>query len=164
MNICYIQIKVLNNTIYPLTITDISLCVKMKSDIKLPLVEDLKQINRNRSNDSFSDETLKDSNLSKYLMLQQDEEVNFLFKVDNPSIFNEAGSYILNINWLNLFDAKIKTFIQEFNNNYISFNEYYKLSLEEKPENNIIINQNFKITLKLESKNVNKKLNISLNP
>ena len=32
----------------------------------------------------------------------------------------------------------------------------------EKPEKNIIINQNFKITLKLESKNLNKKYSVSL--
>ena len=87
MNICYIQIKVLNNTIYPLTITDISLCAKMKSDIKLPLVEDLKQINRNRSNDSFSDETLKDSNLSTLFENKnnnwQSEKIEIFFSLIN---------------------------------------------------------------------------------
>ena len=51
MNKCYIETKVINNTIYPLTITDLYLSPKSKtkSGIKLPLIEDIRQLNQNRN-------------------------------------------------------------------------------------------------------------------
>ena len=44
MDICFIEIKIINNTIYPLTITDISLISKTKPEIKYKPVDDLKQL------------------------------------------------------------------------------------------------------------------------
>ena len=63
---------------------------------------------------------------------------------------------------VNLFDANEKEYIYEFSNKLNTYNEYYKITVVEKPEKNIIVNQNFKITLKLDSKNVNKKYFVSL--
>ena len=106
----------------------------------------------------------KNSIISKCLTLQPDEETNVVFKIEEPSLYYEENNFLLYIKWLNLFDANEKEFIYEFNNKLNTFNEFYKIAVVEKPENNIIVNQNFKITLKLESKNVNKKYFVSLSP
>ena len=167
MNKCYIETKVINNTIYPLTITDLYLSPKSKtkSGIKLPLIEDIVQLNKNRNQSllkTFSDNENKDNILSKYLTLQSEEETNIIFKVEDPALYYDEKDYILYIKWLNLFDANEKEYCYEFSNSLNTFNDYYKITVLEKPEKNIIINQNFKITLKLESKNLNKKYSVSL--
>ena len=159
MKICYIEVRVKNDTVYPLTITDAFLLAKMKPNIKLTLIEDLEQLNRNKNQNFISEST---QNLSKYLTLEQDEEVNFIFKVDDPSIFIDSMGFALNIKWLNLFDGKIKDYIYEFKNELNIFNDYYRLSLDERPNEDIIKGQNFKITLVLEGKNLAKKYYISL--
>ena len=167
MNKCYIETKVINNTIYPLTITDLYLSPKSKtkSGIKLPLIEDIVQLNKNRNQSllkTFSDNENKDNILSKYLTLQSEEETNIIFKVEDPALYYDEKDYILYIKWLNLFDANEKEYCYEFSNSLNTFNDYYKITVLEKPEKNIIINQNFKITLKLESKNLSKKYSVSL--
>ena len=43
-----------------------------------------------------------------------------------------------------------------------TYNKYYKISVIEKPEGNIIKNKNFNIKLKIETKNVQKKYIITL--
>ena len=167
MNKCYIETKVINNTIFPLTITDLYLSPKSKtkSDIKIPLIEDFLQLNKNKNQNllkAFSNNENNDNILSKYLTLQSEEEANIIFKVEDPSLYYDEKEYILSIKWLNLFDANEKEYYYEFSNSLNTFNDYYKITVLEKPEKNIIINQNFKITLKLESKNINKKYFISL--
>lgn len=74
----------------------------------------------------------------------------------------EEEKYILNIKWLNLFDVNEKDYIYEFSNTLNTYNNYYKITVLEKPEKNIIINENFKIILKLETKNINNNYIISL--
>ena len=44
MDKCYIETKIINNTIYPLTITDIYLSPKTKPNIKFPLIDNLSQL------------------------------------------------------------------------------------------------------------------------
>ena len=165
MNICYIETKIINNTIYPLTMTDLYLSPKSKPDIKLTLVDDLQQLNKNQNQKILKllpEQNDKDPILSKFLTLQPDEETNVIFKIEDPSIFYEEKNYTLYIKWLNLFDSNEKEYAYEFSNQLNTFNNYYKITVVEKPEKNILINQNFKITLKLEGKNLNKKYFISL--
>ena len=100
--------------------------------------------------------------MSNFLTIQQDEEINFIFKNKDPSLYYDEKNYVLYIKWLNLFDANEKEFTYEFNNGLNTLNDYYKIIVMEKPENKIFINQNFKITIKLESRNLNKKYFISL--
>lgn len=167
MDKCYIETKIINNTIYPLTITNLYLCPKTKPEIKLPLVDDVSQLNKNQNQNLinlFSNKENITSILSNYLTLLPEEEINVIFKIEEPSFYYDEKNYTLFIKWLNLFDANEKEYIYEFNNGLNTLNDYYKINVAEKPENNIVINQNFKITLKLENKNLKKKYFVSLSP
>ena len=89
MNICYIEIRIKNNTIYPLTIFDIVLLPKNKKNLKisdilltnnientkLTPVQSLQEINNNEIN--YYDKNLKNKNFnSKYITIETDEEIN----------------------------------------------------------------------------------------
>ena len=181
---CFIDIKIINNTIYPLTICDLFLYPKTPkakkqsskiADIllinknnnnedtiyKIPPVQTLEEINNNEI--SPLDKSLKNISIStKYTTLESEEEINLLFKITDANIFTIEQNYILEIKWLNLFDAKIKKYLYEFSNQLNTFNKFYKISVIEKPEGTIIKNQNFNVILKLETKNPQKKYVITL--
>ena len=161
MNICYIETKIINNTFYPLTITDLSLMPKSKPDKIFKPVDDLKQLYINKFNNNA-----KDINIfsSKYLTLQQDEETNAIIKMDyEKNDFTEENNFNLKIKWLNLFDGKEKEQLYSIQNIFNTYNNYFKIIVAEKPENNkIYMNQNFKITLKLISKNPQKKIFVNM--
>ena len=167
MNTCFIELQIINISIYPLTLTDLYLNPKSKSEEKLLLVDSLQELSKNQSQNLFSDLNFQSNSSdfipsSKYLTLQPDEEMNVLFKITDSSLFLEEEKYILNIKWLNLFDVNEKDYIYEFSNTLNTYNNYYKITVLEKPEKNIIINENFKIILKLETKNINNNYIISL--
>ena len=167
MNTCFIELQIINISIYPLTLTDLYLNPKSKPDEKLLLVDSLQELSKNQSQNLFSDLNFQSNSSdfipsSKYLTLQPDEEMNVLFKITDSSLFLEEEKYILNIKWLNLFDVNEKDYIYEFSNTLNTYNNYYKITVLEKPEKNIIINENFKIILKLETKNINNNYIISL--
>ena len=163
MNTCFIELKIINITIYPLTLTDLYLCPKTNTNLKLVLVDDLQEISQNQSQNLFPGINPQSPiPASKFLTLQPDEEVSVLFKIIDPSLFLNEEKYILYINWLNLFDINEKEFNYEFSNTLNTFNNYYKITVLEKPDKNININENFKIILKVETKNPNKKYIISL--
>ena len=177
---CYIGIIIKNITIYPLTIYNLHLSAKIKlaqtskiSDIwltninnqeiinKIKLVQSLEEINNNelipldKSLDNISFNT-------KYITLESEEEINLLYRIEDSNIFNNEQNFVLEINWLNLYDVKPKKFIYEFPNQLKTFNKHYRISVIEKPEGNIIKNKNFNIKLKIETKNVQKKYIITL--
>ena len=167
MNTCFIELQIINISIYPLTLTDLYLNPKSKPEEKLLLVDSLQELSKNQSQNLFSDLNFQSKSSdfipsSKYLTLQPDEEMNVLFKITDSSLFLEEEKYILNIKWLNLFDVNEKDYIYEFSNTLNTYNNYYKITVLEKPEKNIIINENFKIILKLETKNINNNYIISL--
>ena len=167
MNTCFIELQIINISIYPLTLTDLYLNPKSKPEEKLLLVDSLQELSKNQSQNLFSDLNFQSKSsdfipASKYLTLQPDEEMNVLFKITDSSLFLEEEKYILNIKWLNLFDVNEKDYIYEFSNTLNTYNNYYKITVLEKPEKNIIINENFKIILKLETKNINNNYIISL--
>ena len=176
MNICYIEIRIKNNTIYPLTIYTLSLIPKSKKNLKIsdlllssskekitkiPLVQSLDEINKNENENI--DQKIKNIFKSRLITIEPDEEINLLFKNSDPNLFGTETQYILEINWLNLFDPNPKKYTYEFSNNINTFNECYKITVFEKPKGDIIKNQNFNVVLKLESKNPEKKYVISLN-
>ena len=181
INECFIDIKIKNNTIYPLTISDLLLYPKVKiiksskiSDVlknntnnnkdiidKIQIVQSLKEINDNEFEPL--DQSLKNILLNtKYITLESDEEINILYKISDTNIFNTETDFVLEIKWLNLFDTNKKIFLHEFPNQLKTFNKYYKISIIEKPEGNIIKNQNFNVKLKLETKFPQKKFVITL--
>ena len=163
MNTCFIELKIINITIYPLTLTDLYLCPKTNINLKLVLVDGLQEISQNQSQNLFPGINPQSPiPASKFLTLQPDEEVSVLFKITDPSLFLNEEKYILCMNWLNLFDINEKEFNYEFSNTLNTFNNYYKITVLEKPDKNININENFKIILKVETKNPNKKYIISL--
>ena len=163
MNTCFIELKIINITIYPLTLTDLYLSPKTNTNLKLVLVDGLQEISQNQSQNLFPGINPQSPiPASKFLTLQPDEEVSVLFKITDPSLFLNEEKYILYINWLNLFDINEKEFNYEFSNTLNTFNNYYKITVLEKPDKNININENFKIILKVETKNPNKKYIISL--
>ena len=169
INTCFIEVKIINNTIYHLTIIDLYLCPKSKPDFKIPLLDDLQGLSNNQAQFSFQSPADDDGNVpekdlpqSEYLSMQPGEEINVLFKITDPSLFLEEEKFVLNINWLNLFDALEKKFSYEFGNTLNTYNDYYKITVAQKPEKNIVLNENFKIILKLETKNPGKKFIITL--
>ena len=167
MDFCFIETKIINNTIYPLTITELALIPKSKQEIQFKPIDDLKQIYINEYRNKFINES-NDNNkyenifMTKYLTLQQDEVTNAVFKFEYCNEYLEENSFILKIKWLNLFDAKEKEQFYEIKNDFNIFNPYFTIKTVEKPENKIIENQNFKIMLNLESKNLKKKIIVSL--
>ena len=80
--------------------------------------------------------------MTKYLTLQQDEETNAIFKLKFSDEFIEENSFMLKIKWLNLFDSKEKEQFYEIKNDFSTFNPYFKIKTVEKPENQIVENQN----------------------
>ena len=151
-------------------LADIYLFPKSSPTQKFTLVDSFEEISQNQSQKLFDfDPPIPPSSqpphpipCSKFLTLQSDEEITVLFKITEPDLFYNEEKYVLNINWLNLFDTNEKQFFYEFSNGLNTYNNYYKLTVVEKPEKPIILNQNFKIILKVETKNPNKKYIISL--
>ena len=173
MNACYIETRIKNNTIYPLTIYNLNLIPKTIKNLKIsdllltnntimkiPLVQTLDEINKNENENL--DKRIKYSFKSRFITIEPDEEINLLFKNNDPNLFGNENEYILEINWLNLFDPNPKKYIYQFSNILDTFNEYYKITVIEKPKGDIIKNQNFNVILKLETKNPDKKYVISL--
>ena len=175
MRECYIETKIKNNTIYPLTIYNISLIPKTKKNIKIsdllltnnkdiitkiPLVQTLEEINKEENNNL--DKNISNKFKSRFTTIENDEEINLLFKNNDPNLFGTETQYILEISWLNLFDPNPKKYIYEFSNLLNTFNDFYKITVIDKPKGDIIKNQNFNIVLKLESKNKDKKYIITL--
>ena len=161
MDFCFIETKIINNTIYPLTITDLSLMPKSKQEIQFKPIDDLKQIYIKEYRNKFGN-TYENIFMTKYLTLQQDEVTNAIFKFDYGNEYLEENSFVLKIKWLNLFDAKEKEQFFEIKNDFSMFNPYFIIKTVAKHENNIIENKKLKIMLNLESKNLKKKLIISL--
>ena len=163
MNTCFIELKIINITFYPLNITDIYLCPKSNSNTKILLANSLQEICQNQSHTLFSDNNSNSSiPTSNSLTIQPDEEINVIFKITDTSLFLNEEKYTLYIKWLNIFDTYEKEYNYEFSNTLNTYNNYYKITVIEKPEKNININENFKIVLKVETKNPNKKYTISL--
>ena len=163
MNTCFIELKIINITFYPLNITDIYLCPKSDSNTKILLANSLQEICQNQSHSLFSDNNSNSSiPTSNSLTIQPDEEINVIFKITDTSLFLNEEKYTLYIKWLNIFDTYEKEYNYEFSNTLNTYNNYYKITVIEKPEKNININENFKIVLKVETKNPNKKYTISL--
>ncbi len=172
VNQCFIHIKIKNVTDNILTINDLGINLKEKNDKvksvkniddkikllksgndKIKLVKSLAEI-KNLGH--------KNENDSKYISLQPKEELMALFKIEDPDIFYEKSDYILYISWLKKFDFDSKLFLYDFSNKLNVFNNYFKLSISEKPEGDIILNQNFRIVINLKTKNKNAKYNISI--
>ena len=153
INVCLVEVNINNKTIYPLTILDVILTPKNKNNIKIDLVKSLESIKKNYN------QNLPDT---KHLTMQNDEELIVLFKINDINIFNDEDEFKLYIKWLNYFDLGIKTFEYEFKNSLNIYNSYFKMKVVEKPEKDIIVNQNFKIVINLQTKNPNIKYLISL--
>ena len=150
INICFIEINIANVTGYPLIIFDLFLTPKNKKEEKIPIFKSFDKI-KNISNDS------------KYLMIQNEEQINILFKLDNPDLFYDEDKFILHIYWMKDFDFVPKTFEYKFYNNLSTYNEYYKMTVIQKPKDDILVNQNFEIVINLKTKDLNNKYIISLN-
>ena len=148
-----IEIIIFNCTSYTLTILDIFLTTKDNKD-KILLVEDLEEIKCNKYGQNQND--------SKYLSLQPEEQIIVLFEIDDGEKYKDEKKFFLNISWLHIFDFQPKIYTYEFNNIFCTYNEYYKISIKEKPNGDIFLNQNFKIILNLESKNQDKIYNINI--
>ena len=154
VNKSLIEIRIMNIYSFTLTILDAFLTPKNNNiNEKIPLVLNLEQMakNNNKLNDS------------KFFVLQPDEQIRILFNVNNTDLFYDTKKFTLSITWLNNFDFNKKIYIYDFKNNINSYNEYYRLIIAEKPNNDIILNQNFRIIINLIVKKYSKKFNITMN-
>ena len=153
VNQCLISIKIKNITNNIITLVNLFLIPKGKNPTKIEIVKSLDEIKKN---------CVPNLNDSKYITLQSKEELTVLFRIKDPDIFYDKNEFVLNIIWLKNFDFIAKTFKYEFNNQLNTLNDYYKMTIIEKPEDDIILNQNFKIIINIKSKNKDKKYNIIL--
>ena len=149
VNSCLIEINIYNPTFYPLTIYELFMVPKEKVEKKIQIFKNVNRLNNILNN-------------TKSLMLQSEEQINLLFKIDDPDIFYNTKKYILNIYWMKDFDFIPKLFEYEFDNKLDTYNEYYTMTITEKPKEDIIICQNFKVVINIASKNVKNKYIISL--
>ena len=154
VNKCFIEIRILNIFSYPLSILDINLNPKNKKNEKIPLVQSLQEIKMNKNSKNIND--------TKYLTLQSDEQIRILFTIDDANLFYDVNKFVLNITWLNFFNFTSRLYAFEFGNKLNTYNEYYKMVITEKPNEDIVLNQNFKIIINLQSKNLSKKYTITL--
>ena len=153
VNKSLIEIRILNNFTFPITILDAFLTPKNNNNEKIPLVLSLEQMakNNNKLNDS------------KYFVLQPDEQLRILFNINNTDLFCDIKAFTLFITWLNFFDFNKKKYTYDFKNYINSYNEYYKMVIAEKPNDDIILDQNFRIIINLIVKKLSKKFSITMN-
>lgn len=157
VNKCFIEIRILNTFSNPLSILDINLIPKTKKNEKnekIPLVQSLQEIKMNKNSKNLND--------TKYLTLQFEEQIRVLFCINDTNLFYDASKFALNITWLNYFNFTSRLYTFEFGNKLNTYNEYYKMVITEKPNEDIVLNQNFKIIINLQSKNLSKKYSITL--
>ena len=153
VNKSLIEIRILNNFTFPITILEVFLTPNNNKNEKIPLVLNLEQMakNNNKLNDS------------KYFALQPDEQLRILFNVNNTDLFCDTKAFTLFITWLNFFDFNKKIYTYDFKNCINSYNEYYKMVIAEKPNDDIILGQNFRIIINLIVKKLSKKCSITMN-
>lgn len=82
VNTCYIEIQVINRSSYLITIEELYLTPKKNEKEKIKSMNNLERVKNN-----------KIQNDSKYLTLQTEEQINLLFKIDNPDLFNEEENF-----------------------------------------------------------------------
>ena len=144
MNTCFIEMKILNNTIYPLTLIYLYLTPKSKEGNRLPMIDNILELFKNQCQYIFeknkSDKSEHCLLSSEYLALQPEEETSVLFKISDPTIFFNEEKYVLFIKWLNLFNAKEKIYTYEFSNTLNTYNDNYKITVAQKPDKNILKN------------------------
>ena len=157
VNKSLIEIRILNIFSFPLTILDAFLTSKEnynKYNEKISPALSLEQMANNNNNEL---------NDSKYFVLEPDEQVRILFNINNTDLYYDINKFTLHITWLNYFNLNKKIYIYDFKNNINSYNEYYKMVITEKPNNYIILNQNFRIIINLIVKTLSKKFSITMN-
>jgi len=140
MESLYIEETILNKTVNSLLINDIFL---------YPLKDQTYKIN------------ILNSNKIKNILMEEKEELNVVFKIDDKNIFSNVDKFILEIKWQNLFDINKKVYRKEVDNKMNIFNSFFIISVEEKPNDTIIQNQSFKINFKLKKK-INQVFNVQI--
>jgi len=153
VNTCLISIEIDNISGTSLTIYDLFLVTKDNEQKKIEMVKTLEEINKGCNKNEID---------SKYITLKSEEKLMVTFRINEPDIFYDVNEFILNLSWLKLFDFNPKKFKYKFFNELNTFNNYYKMIITEKPEEDIIQNQNFKIIINLKTKHKDKKYNIKI--
>ena len=131
MESLYIEETILNKTVNSLLINDIFLYPKNEPSCKIHILN---------------------SDKIKNILMEEKEELNVVFKIEDEKIFSIVDKFILEIVWQNLFDINKKTYRKETENKMNIFNAFFIISVGEKPKENIIQNQSFKINFILKKK------------
>ena len=159
----FIEINIKNKTNYYLTIPDLIIKPKQKNNIILKPVSTLEEMQINfDGNNSNNNDNNNFLNNTKIISLLPDEELNLLFKSSSNEIFLFEDKFILFIKWLNIFDFSPKNFEYEFKNELDIFNEYFFFQITEKPLGNIILGDNFPITIQFITKQPNQNFELTI--
>ena len=168
----FIEINIKNKTNYYLTIPDLIIKPKQKNNIILKPVSTLEEMQLNfDGNNNNNDNNNNFLNNTKIISLLPDEELNLLFKCSSNEIFLFEDKFILFIKWLNIFDFSPKNFeyefkneldMYEFKNELDIFNEYFFFQITEKPLGNIILGDNFPITIQFITKQPNQNFELTI--
>ena len=147
-NKCLIEIRISNNIFTPLSILDVYLVPKKKPKERIDPIHNLEEIKCNKYRNMEND--------SKYILLQPKEQMVVLFEIENTLLYSDDNLFIFNISWLNTCDFYPKLYTYEFNNQFNNYNQHYQIAIVEKPNGNIIYNQDFKVVIKIKTKNEDK--------
>ena len=159
----FIEINIKNKTNYYLTIPDLIIKPKQKNNIILKPISTLEEMQLNfDGNNNNNDNNNNFLNNTKIISLLPDEELNLLFKSSSNEIFLFEDKFILFIKWLNIFDFSPKNFEYEFKNELDIFNEYFFFQITEKPLGNIILGDNFPITIQFITKQPNQNFELTI--
>lgn len=131
MKKCQIEVKIANQSSMPLMVYDISLFPGKNEKLEF------KSINSSKN--------------QNFLMENQDEK-NLIFLIDNPEIFTQNDQYYCIISWANMFDSTPKFYKVEILNKLNIVSKDFSLSVLEQPSETIIQNQSFKIIFQLTNK------------
>ena len=150
-----IEIKIYNDTnLFPLTLLDVFLTPQTNKNIKIPLIQKLEEIKGNKFSQNIND--------SKYITIEPEEEIGLLYKIDNSELYFDEQKFILNIKWLKIYDFNIKLYTYEFNNDLKLHNKYFQIIINDKPKDDITLNQTFQIVINIKSKNLDEKYTIKI--
>lgn len=131
MKKCQIEARITNNSNMNLMIYSVFLYPEKNKNIEIAPLESEKY---------------------KNLLIEPSAELNLIFEIHQPEIFLKNKGFYIRVSWGNMFDVTPKIFQKYFQNKLDLYNEWYSLTVLEKPETDIILNQNFKIIFQIETK------------
>lgn len=141
MKKCQIEVNVTNLASMPLMIYDISLYPEKNQNMEL------KSLGYEKN---------------KNFIMENTEEKNLIFQIEDSEIFTKNDNYYLLISWANMYDTTPKFFKSIISNKLNIVNPFFTLNILEQPSETIIQNQSFKVLFQVVNK-TKKTIKVNIN-